>query len=370
MSETTAQYLSRLHSAAALEAKADTVERRAGAIDLIVQKATLAQVVAAASVAAGVATDLDKLQWLLSPVSEADPSFAPVTVDKSAAAVASALTHRILGGVDARSVAASLIVLSARMSKASDEHLDGWLTTTAQQRLWALQQLPLPDVKYAVPAQSVTTEQITAVHTPLSQNTVAPAAEPLKAVVELLAKADAAQGKAVADAVRALLMRQILLEEEIQMQWWVFGRASHDLLRPFADLPPFEAAARAAKELAGMVSQQRPAGPFAAPALLERVLESSQKARAGAQPFHKAMTAVPRESRRAIFVHKPSASLSPGVFPVMLAAEFSIESEDAPDWQPRFARTARLEPTVEVTPVEFAKQLLREMLLWKLLPAQ
>lgn len=153
------------------------------------------------------------------------------------------------------------------------------------------------------------------------------------------------------------------------MQWWVVGKASHDLLRPFADIPPFEAAARAAKELASMISEKRPAGPFAAPALLERVLESDSKLRLAAHPFDVAMTGIPREARAGIFLTKPSTSIAPGAFPIMLGAEYSIDSDDAPDWKPRFARTAHVDATVELTPVEFAKQLLRELLLWKLLSA-
>jgi hypothetical protein len=369
MSETTAQYLSRLHSSTAIAAEAEVVERRATAIESIASQMTTEQAISGAAVAAGVASDLSRLQWLIQPVSEADPSFSPVTVDKAVAALSSALTFHVLTRSDSRSVAAALALLSAGMSKANGAGIDGRLPSIAQQRIWAMQRTPTPSVKYAAPAQTVTAEQIAAFHTPLSQNSVPGSAEPLKVIVETLAKADAAQGKATADAIGALIARQAILEEETQMQWWVIGKASYDLLRPFADIAPFEAAARAAKELASMISPQRLAGPFAAPALLERVLESNSKSRLAAQPFERAMTGIPREARAEIFLKKPSAAVAPAVFPIMLGAEYSIESVDAPDWQPRFARNAHVDATVELTPVEFAKQLLRELLLWKLLPA-
>jgi hypothetical protein len=369
MSETTTQYLSRLHSSTGLSPEVDIVARRAKAIESVASKATTEQVVTAAAVATGVVNDLAKLQWLVSTTSEADPSFSPVTVDKAVAALSAALTHHVLAKPDVRSAAAALVLLSARLSKADSGGIDPSLPETAQHCLWAIQQTALPEASYTSPAQISITEQLTALHVALAANTAAPAADPLKAILEALVKADAAQGKAAADPIRALIAKQAILEEEAQMQWWVVGKASHDLLRPFADIPPFEAAARAATELANMISRRRPAGPFAAPALLERVLESDSKGKAAAQPFDTVMTGIPREARTAIFSMKPSLTVAPGVFPIMLGAEYSIDSGDEPDWKPRFARTAHIEPTVELTPIEFAKQLLRELLLWKLLSA-
>jgi hypothetical protein len=179
----------------------------------------------------------------------------------------------------------------------------------------------------------------------------------------------AAQSAAMAKAFEAISVRQSIIETETQMQWWVVGKASDNLRRPFAELPAFEAAARAAQDLSRMISASRPAGPFAAPALLKRVLDAEDAGRAVEQPFADAVIGIPLAERRAIFAKKPSTAPVPGVFPIMLAAEYSIESEDAADWQPRFQRTAHVDVTATITPVEFAEQLFREFSLWKLLPA-
>ncbi len=370
MSETTTQYLSRLHSLTGLATEADIVERRAKAIDSIASKATTDQAIKAAAVAAGIASDLSRLQWLISPTSEADPSFSPATVDKAVALLSAAYTHSVLSKSNVIGAAAALVLLSARMSRTDGGGgIDASLLVTAQQRLWDIQKMPLPEAKYTAPAPINITEQITALHAALTGNTSPNAAEPLKAILETLVKAGAAQSKATADSLSALITRQAILEEEAQMQWWVVGRASQHLLRPFTDLPPFEAGARAASELASMISRKRPAGPFAAPALLERVLDSHSNNEPATQPFDAAITGISREARIAIFLTKPSASIAPGAFPIMLGAEYSIDSGDEPDWKPRFARAAHIESTVELTPTEFAKQLLRELLLWKLLSA-
>ncbi|SAL51144.1 hypothetical protein AWB70_04161 [Caballeronia cordobensis] len=367
MSETTAQYLSRLHLSTGLVSDADVVERRAKAIESVAGKCTIEQAVIGASVAAGVASDFSKLQWLTTPISAADPTYAPVGIDKAAAIAASAFTNAVLAGSDKRSSAAALVVLSAGLSAARVTIVDDRLSAAAQRRLWAIQQIGGPQIKYSQPSASVVAEQIVALSTPLTQNNAPAAVEPLKVVVDGLLKADAAQGKAASEAVSAIITRQNLLEAEVQMLWWVVGKASHELLKPFADLPAYEAAARAAKELVGMFSPHRPSGPFAAPSLLERVLESSQKSRSAAQTLEKAMSGLAKEVRAALFVARPSASAAPAAFPIMLAAEFSLESNDEPDWKPRFTRTSHVDATHELTPVEFAKQLLREFLLWKML---
>lgn len=153
------------------------------------------------------------------------------------------------------------------------------------------------------------------------------------------------------------------------MHWWTLAKASTELGRPLAALPAFEAAARAALDLAAMVSPQRPAGPFAAPALLERVLQTADGVENEKQALASAIVSIPLAVRRKLFTRKPSTTVVPGVFPIMLAVECAIESGDEEYWKPRFGRIANVDPNMTVTPSGFAQQLYRELLLWTVLPA-
>ncbi|WP_175905983.1 GTPase-associated system all-helical protein GASH [Burkholderia seminalis] len=368
MSETTAQYLSRLQASIGVKIDATAIEGRSAALDGLSPSVTVVQGITAAATATGLLTDLAKIQWLVQPVSIGDPSFVPVQVDKATAVACSALTTALLAGSDHRSLAAVLVVLSAGVGR-GEQFLDERLKTVAQKRLWAIQQTPLPEAKFSAPNLQVNAEHLKTLNDALTAGNASAAAAPMKAVVDGLGQIVAAQNTAIAKAFEAVSVRQSMIEKETQMQWWVVGKASDDLRRPFSELPPFEAAARAAQDLSKMVPVSRPAGPFAAPALLKRVLHSEDARRAEEQPFADAVLGIPLAERRAIFAKKPSTTAVPGVFPIMLAAEYSIESEDAEDWQPRFQRTAHVDVTAAITPIEFAEQLFREFSLWKLLPA-
>ncbi|ACC76282.1 GTPase-associated system all-helical protein GASH [Paraburkholderia caribensis] len=366
MSETTAQYLLRLHSTIGITADAATIDRRSASIDALAANITVEQTIAAAAVSTGLVADLAKVRELLQPVSDSDPGFAPVQVDKAAAVVCSAVTNKLLAGGGTRGLTAALVVLCASMGQAT-QHVDERLRAIAQQQLWAIQRTAAPEAKYIAPQPQVTAEQIKALIDTLAAGNVANTTAPMQVVADGILAALAAQSAAVGKAFEALSVRQAIVEDETRMQWWVVGKASAELFRPFAALPPFEAAARAASDLSAMVSRMRPAGPFAAPALLERVLHADDPARSNAKPFAEAIVGIPLAERPAILKNKPSTTNVPGAFPIMLAAEYSIESGDEEDWQPRFKRAAHVDVHTKITPVEFAEQLYREFLLWKLL---
>ncbi|QPQ89104.1 hypothetical protein I6H08_38520 (plasmid) [Burkholderia gladioli] len=366
MSETTAQYLLRLHSTIGITADAETVSRRSASIDALASTITVEQAIAAAAVSTGLLGDLAKVRELLQPVSDADPGFAPVQVDKAVAVVCSAVTNKLLAGGGTRGLSAALLVLCASMGQAT-QHVDQRLRATAQKQLWGIQRSAAPEAKYIAPQPQVTAAQLKALTDALTAGNVANVAAPMQVVADGILAALAAHSTAVGKAFEELSVRQAIVEDEIRMQWWVVGKASAELFRPFAALPPFEAAARAASDLSDMVSAIRPAGPYAAPALLERVLHADDPARRSAKPFVEAIVGIPLAQRPAILKNRPSTTNVPGAFPIMLAAEYSIDSGDEDDWQPRFKRAAHVDVHMNITPGEFAEQLYREFLLWKLL---
>lgn len=368
MSETTAQHLSRLHSLNTLTVDTSSVELRAHAIDALCDDVGVREAVTAAAVAAGLAIDLSRIEWLTKPVGDADPSFAPVEVDKGVAAACCAMAGALLAGDDQCGMAAALVVLSARMGQV-DKHADDRLNAAAHNCLWGIQRAPLPEARFVRPASKGAPEQLKALTDALATGQVANLAAPLNALLTGMIEAATTQDVAIASAFDALSTRQLALEEEMKMHWWALGKASTELARPFLALPAFEAAARAAFELVAMVSAQRPAGPFAAPALLEQALQTADGAENEKQTLASAIVSIPLAVRQKLFARKPSSRVVSGAFPIMLAAECAIESEDEDDWKPRFRRIANVDPKMTVTPNGFAQQLYRELLLWTMLPA-
>lgn len=151
-----------------------------------------------------------------------------------------------------------------------------------------------------------------------------------------------------------------MLESEMRVYWWVTSGWSVDIGKPFASLPPIEAAVRAAKELAD--KSVTTAGVFAAPALLAMVLEKGRERVEKPLPMAEAAT-VPDRKWRQEFCAAIAQSAVASLVPVTTALGLAAASDDAPDWQPRFERLTGLSLTTKVSPEQVAIQVYRERLL-------
>lgn len=155
------------------------------------------------------------------------------------------------------------------------------------------------------------------------------------------------------------------LEEEVRTYWWVAGAWSSDTRRAFRNCEPAEAAIRAGKELADKHST--PLGLFAAPALLDMVLERGRHAAPENVSLAEAAVAANREWRSTTFQGISTGPYA-DLLPISTMQEMAALSEDADDWLPRFKRLSGIDAQkTEITPVDLALQLYRERLTLRLL---
>lgn len=154
------------------------------------------------------------------------------------------------------------------------------------------------------------------------------------------------------------------LEEELRTYWWVVGAWSDVRQLPFGKLPQGEAALRAGAELAAKTTL--PAGLFAAPALLDKVLRSDRAAKLTKMTLSAAV-AVPDAAWRT--ETSAAAGANTDLLPVSLALSASAESGEGEDWRPRFKRITGISADVSLTMLDLALQLYREILLTRVLPA-
>ena len=274
-----------------------------------------------------------------------------------------------MAGTNKQAVAASLAVLTTGFGAILEASIDSSLVVFAEQRLFAIQQQKFLKASNVIESAPVLTEQLAAIDAAVAARNPAAMAAPLKTILITMQEKETTRNQAIANALGALITRQQVLEEDTQMQWWVAGGYSHGVGKQFADLPPFAAAGRAAHELSEMVAY-RVAGPFAAPALLEMVLSKGEnRERRKALSVQKAIEQIGLSERGEIFRRKSTTLPCPGVSPLFLAAELSLEARDAPDWLPRFERAAGFNTNFELSPIPFSLQLFRELLLWKQIPA-
>jgi hypothetical protein len=189
---------------------------------------------------------------------------------------------------------------------------------------------------------------------------------PAPAMAAIKKIADYAHAAHVAAANQsAPVMGQVRrLEEELRTYWWVVGAWSDGRQLPFGKLPQGEAALRAGAELAAKTTL--PAGLFAAPALLDKVLKSDRAAKLSKMALSAAV-AVPD----AVWRGETAKSVGPNsdLLPVLLALSASGESGEGEDWRPRFKRLTGLSADVSLSMLDLALQLYREVLFARVLPA-
>lgn len=149
------------------------------------------------------------------------------------------------------------------------------------------------------------------------------------------------------------------LEQEMRVYWWVTGGWSDTTDKPFRQLPIALAAICAGSELAAKHSSS--VGLFAAPALIDLVLERGRPVPAGGVAVQDAAVAPDRNWRNQQFDETASGPLA-SLLPITAALGLSAASEDAEDWKPRFKRLTGLEPDVVLSAVELGAQLYRERL--------
>ena len=155
-----------------------------------------------------------------------------------------------------------------------------------------------------------------------------------------------------------------LLEEQMQTQWWAIAGWSENLNAPYAEQRLEEAIVRSAADLA-KITKHSAAGPVAAPALFQMVLVQGRKpAELKKIGLKSVVLATPREWRKTwldLNTTDPYARLTP----LVLAIQLATESNDEPDWEAQFARKVVIDLEVEMTPVQIATQLFREILVHK-----
>src|SRR5271156_6246952 len=166
------------------------------------------------------------------------------------------------------------------------------------------------------------------------------------------ARAAAVSDNEILDYVRRL-------EEELRTYWWVSGGWSSDAGKPFRDFSADEAALRAGKELAD--KNAAPLGLLAAPALIDMVVERGRKSEI--KTFALAAAAIrPERAWRSSTFGAPSAGPLADLVPVTSALGFAATSDDDADWQPRFRRLTRIDPAVDIRPLDLGLQMYRERL--------
>jgi hypothetical protein len=170
--------------------------------------------------------------------------------------------------------------------------------------------------------------------------------------------------KGLSENVARLTYELKIQREETEILWWLMGRWSQALDKPFSEIPLAVAALIAGSELALMTAIFP--GPRSAPAVLAQVLEHAETAKAKAgQPHQKitikeAVTTLTSVQSEAL-INQYKASIAPSMFPVHLALQKSQEFPKGKNWVQAYDSVSLLKSTKRVSALDLAMQTYQEL---------
>lgn len=181
----------------------------------------------------------------------------------------------------------------------------------------------------------------------------------LRKLLEGSATYSQSTGSHIVSQVQALLESQKHLAEQMEVHWWVLGAWSIEAESPFSKMPAPEAGMRAGMDLATLSTASK-FGLFSAPALIAQALgeavgdtETSLKelALSGARDWRSTWS-------RSLLEKAELMSL----LPVSGAVCLAIDSDEQPDWEPRYARQLQIDAASALSVRDAAVQLYLEQL--------
>lgn len=182
----------------------------------------------------------------------------------------------------------------------------------------------------------------------------------LKKMLEGSATYAHAVGSHLVSQLQALADNQKRLVEQMEVHWWVLGAWSIEQDTPFSELPAVEAGMRAGMDLARLSTASK-YGLFASPALINQVLGGSvadtatslkEVALSGSQEW--------RMKWSQGLLQKPELM---SLLPISGAVCLALDSDEQPDWEPRYMRQLQIEASSAFSVRDAAVQLYLEQLL-------
>lgn len=303
--------------------------------------------------------DVD-LTWFRDEFAKEDASFSLVNNERETRILAAAILGELIAN---ESPDATLAVIVGNVAGHRAPSQAPWLLASAKA---AIAQLAVSNREPG----KVDTKVVPTITTKLSDEVAAVADNDWAALRVVLGKIRAesqASNKTTSiqstNALSEIHRQMLLMREESQILWWLFGGHSKSLERSFATIPGPQAAIVGAIDLACLTTYSA-LGPVAAPAVLERVLSSAKKAKGQAPcDLASAIDGLATEELDCLQVF--SEKLPPRLAPVTTAIELA-RTMGVGNWPARFQAQTGLAASMKFDPVALAEQLYREHLLGQL----
>jgi hypothetical protein len=359
------QYLGALYKKLSLQKDAQFIEQRATVLESLSDNIHKKEALSLVAIVYGIDIPKDDIEWFLSAFQQDEPGFASDGVDNEVELLAAAsLRQEIDSYNDDSGLWPCLLLETANFGGLRTSKGDPTLIDYARKKLQEFQTTHnvLNKATYHKKIDINTTYQ--SAETAGASNQWQLAHPAVKQTIEaVLGYTD--QGlEWQATQLNNTISYIQQLEEQTQTQWWAIAGWSESANMPYAKQSLEEATLRSAVELANITTSTL-AGPIAAPALFNMVLTRDRKpAQLKKLVLKNVVTKTPMEWRKSwlgLETKDPYTRLCP----IALAIGLATESNDEPDWEAQFARKVTIGLTTEMSPIEIATQLFRELLVLK-----
>ena len=358
--------------------KPSTVESRSAGTDAAVDALAVSDLPGVATLAFGGAPSDEALRDRFSDhFRRVDPTFAPETHGEELGVLAALTLDRYLAEPSCMSDVAALSIATRSLRRQASprnaiEVLDAAEAYLADRALAIRRVRPISSVLGDPTAKSAQTKTRRAAASAISDAESGLDVESVESLVkgaadQVSSEVDAL-GTSVDLALRTVVRMLSIQSEEINVLWWATNAYCNTLGTPISELDVVTAALPVAQDLLELASLTP--GPFAAEALLRRVLHSASGSPAESASVPAVVNETQEDWRNALLGSASSVAMSPNdSTPILHALQATTAVADAAAWPSVYEKSSGFDPGVELPIEQISYQFFLELSLARAIAA-
>lgn len=172
-------------------------------------------------------------------------------------------------------------------------------------------------------------------------------------------EAESSLSTVLASLSDTLLRENEILQEQVDVLWWVLGESSNSLHQHLGAVGMPAACLVIAMELSQLI--HNPPRPSTADALCERVLRIASRKAPAKISIRKAVNATPRDWRHEWLGSRDDVDRTGALVPVLLAVRKSLATPGEDEWAPAFGAIVNFGADAQLSPQDLTAQVCDEL---------
>lgn len=297
--------------------------------------------------------------WFRDAFLKTDPSFSLIDNKREASLLSVCLLSAAL---DSGKINAAFIPVIASVSGHREPLLQPEFIQEAQQTLIdysfeSRNNVPADLNKIKIPAKSKVAPELDKL---VDEDTLTSLANIVKSSSDEASRALNESIRQILNVLTPLANQVSELREEVSMLWWFIGNHSRILNKPFSDLDIGVAAMMAGLDLAALTHGD--SSPVAAPAILQRIINSRKKVSKAPLTLAQTVNLLPPDLLKSLNLPVNYGKVADFCI-ITTAINKSQEIGQGEAWYQAFKKTTGLDAQIQLSPLDLAIQMYQETLL-------